>query len=779
MTTILSLCAVAWGQTRPDVPVTSPPLEQIVPMEAIVNGEKTGTWALVERLGTWYAPRDAIDEWRVRLNPGAEPITVRGTQYWPLAAIPGFTIKINYASQSVQIDFAPDAFVATKVSKQLGTRPQPSPVLPSVYLNYELNYDTSQTRGSTSVRSLGALTELGVSTGWGVLTSSHVGRNLAGNSTDDSGWLRLETTFTRNLPDSNRTLRLGDSITRTGLWGRGVYFGGVQWGTNYALTPGFLTQPIPVVSGVSAAASTVELYVNDVLRQTSRVPAGPFAIDNTAALTGSGEARMVVRDILGREVVITQPFFTNINLLARGLSDWSVEAGSLRRDLGLANGHYGPPFASGTWRLGLNDKLTLESRGETTAAMQAGGVGLVAGLPGDLLGKAALAASRTSQAGAGRQWVLGLERQWLHSSTYFQAQGASHGFRSLGLDDKQLPIKLQWAANYSQSVADRGAFSLAVAAISRFDAPKVTTVTANYTWRLPRNGSLTATLGRSAGGGSASATFAGLTLQIPLENNRQVTATVQSNGGGHDAYATASQTEGLTSDWGWRVLGGQQANEAHGEAGLYYLGQHGRLNTDLSVSPGQTALRLGAAGGMVFADGHFFATRRVDQGFAVTEIKDVEGIGVGIGTNVLTRTDRAGVALVPNLGAYQPNQIRLDPKDLPISAEIDSIEQIVVPSWRSGVKVDFPVRSGRGALLKIVLDDGEPAPPGAIVRIEGGKEEFYVARRGESYVTGLQPKNRLTLKWEGQQCAIALDLPPSSKDEIPRIGPVLCKGVKR
>jgi outer membrane usher protein len=50
-----------------------------------------------------------------------------------------------------------------------------------------------------------------------------------------------------------------------------------------------------------------------------------------------------------------------------------------------------------------------------------------------------------------------------------------------------------------------------------------------------------------------------------------------------------------------------------------------------------------------------------------------------------------------------------------VSAEIDSIEQSVVPAWRSAVKVAFPVRSGRGALLRIVLDDGEAAPAGAFV----------------------------------------------------------------
>jgi outer membrane usher protein len=102
-----------------------------------------------------------------------------------------------------------------------------------------------------------------------------------------------------------------------------------------------------------------------------------------------------------------------------------------------------------------------------------------------------------------------------------------------------------------------------------------------------------------------------------------------------------------------------------------------------------------------------------------------------------------------------------------------------VPPWRSGVKVKFPVRSGRGALLKIVLDDGAVAPAGATVHIQGDKEEFYVARRGEAYVTGLQPANRLVLDWNGHQCGFDVKLPPADKDTIPRLGPFACKGVPR
>jgi outer membrane usher protein len=152
---------------------------------------------------------------------------------------------------------------------------------------------------------------------------------------------------------------------------------------------------------------------------------------------------------------------------------------------------------------------------------------------------------------------------------------------------------------------------------------------------------------------------------------------------------------------------------------------------------------------------------------------------MGLGSNVTSRTNDTGVALIPNLWPYQNNSVRIDPRDLPVSAEIDSIEINAVPAWRSAVKVTFPVRAGRGALLRIVFDDGEVAPAGATVQIEGDKESFYVARRGEAFVTGLQAANRLQLHWKGGRCSFEVSLPPESRDEVPRLGPIPCKGVAR
>ena len=780
------VCTATAAQPKaPAGPTPALAADRVLPLEVTVNGAKSGTWLFVERAGVLYAPRDAYEDWRVQLStdtkpPGTQPIDFKGQEYWPLSAVPGYKSKVDFANQSLELLFSPEAFAATRLTQELSKKPVVSPVLPSIFFNYDLNYSKSHLRAAPSVEDLSALTEMGISTGLGVLTSSASGRNLTRDNTlgTKTEWLRLETTFIRDFPNENRTIRLGDTATRAGMLGRNVYFGGIQFGTNFSLTPGYVSQPLPALTGLSAAPSTVELYINDVLRQVSNVPTGPFAIDNFPILTGSGDVRIVVRDLLGRETVIQQSFFTNSQLLATGLNDWSVEAGSVRRGLGSSNANYGPEFVSGLWRHGLNNRLTLEGRTAATSRLGLLQLGAVSALPFQLLGRAALAGSHEKNLGSGRQWLLGLEHQGLRFGASFEAQGASVDFRELGQDFAVTPIKLQLAGSLSYASDRLGSFGFGFASIRQYDSPAVTTLSGNYSIRIGESSSLSLTASE-ARTSDVTSRAVGLTLVVPLDKNRVASAYANSSGTQNDFYATLAQNPDQDNHLGWRLLAGQQQNHGREEGGVYYYGRYGTLTGDLSTTSDQTALRLGANGGVIATDGHVFATQRLNNSFALAEVKDYGNVGVGLGNNVLTKTNAKGIALIPRLSAYQSNSVRLDPTDLPVSAELDSIEQDVVPAWRSGVKVNFPVRSGRGALLKIVLDDGDVAPAGAIAQIEGDKQEFYVARRGEAFITGLQATNRVLLNWKDQQCKFDVTLPPEKPDEIPRLGPLLCKGIAR
>ncbi|MDA8257003.1 MAG: fimbria/pilus outer membrane usher protein [Betaproteobacteria bacterium] len=774
------LSATAQTASAPVAPAT----DRLLPMEVTVNGDKSGVWLFVERGGALYAPREAFEEWRVRLDPEAKGITFRGEDYRPLASVPGYRSKIDFANQSLDLYFSPEAFAATRLGLKMSTTLTVNPAVPSVFLNYDVNYQRSDYRGAPTLQDFGVIGEIGFSSDIGVLTSSFVGRNLAGDSAsgEPGRFLRLETTLTIHRPEKSQTLTVGDTSTRLGLLGSSVYFGGIRFGTNFGLTPGFIRHPLPTLSGVSTAPSTVNLYVNDVLRQTSNIPTGPFAIDNFPALTGSGEARLVVRDLLGRETVITQSFFSSNQLLAAGLDDWSIEAGKLRENLGGASNQYGAAFARGFWRHGYSDTLTLEGIGQITSRQKTLELGLQFPVAGQWLGSAAISTSRLSNLGTVSQWLLGLERQWLRSSIFLQAKGASKTFDDPGHNLDIASVKQQLTGNWSYASDSMGSFGIGWASTTPFSEgrigpARVDTMTANYSVRISKQATLNLTASRSKGAYDGSSL--GFTLVLPMEKGPIYVASANKTGKETDFFLAATDNATAENPVGWRVLAGERQKQRHAEAGVHYLGRYGSLTGDVSSSTDQTTVRVTGTGGLVLSEGQLFATTKSTDSFALVEVAGYGNVGVGLGGNMLTRTNDDGYALIPRLIPYQANSARLAANDLPVSAELDSIEMQVVPAWRTVVKARFPVRSGRGALLKIQLDDGEPAPAGATVNIEGDSQEFYVARRGEAFVTGLQPSNRVVLKWKDRQCSFDVVLPPESSEEIPRLGPLSCKGIPR
>jgi outer membrane usher protein len=269
------------------------------------------------------------------------------------------------------------------------------------------------------------------------------------------------------------------------------------------------------------------------------------------------------------------------------------------------------------------------------------------------------------------------------------------------------------------------------------------------------------------------------TLTIPLDNLLTVGANVSHRGRQNDAYVSVDKGIDGETGLGWRVLAGTRDSAPFSEAGMRLYSEHSLLTADVSASKNQQAVRLGAQTGIVFVGGKTFITQRVQDSFALVQVPGFADVGVGFHGRTLVHTDKDGDALLPRLMPYQSNSISLNASDLPINAELDTIELQAVPSARSAVKIVFPVRSGRGALLRIVFDDGEPAPAGAEVELVGDKAEFFVARRGESFVTGMKDRNTVRLKWKDATCTFEANLPPGALDEIARVGPLACKGVKR
>ena len=209
--------------------------------------------------------------------------------------------------------------------------------------------------------------------------------------------------------------------------------------------------------------------------------------------------------------------------------------------------------------------------------------------------------------------------------------------------------------------------------------------------------------------------------------------------------------------------------------------QVGSYSLGAAQSSGQTAFRGSASGGVAFLGGSAFLSRRITDSFAVVQVPGYSGVGVYADNQLVARTDANGTALLPRLRAYQKNTVRIEQADLPLDAQIDAVQLDAVPYFRSGLLLKFPVKRSRGALLTVVLENGEPLPAGALAQIIGDNVEqnevFPAGMGGELYLTGLAASNRLRVTWLEQSCEFMLPFPEST-EPLPYLGTYTCTRVE-
>jgi outer membrane usher protein len=251
---------------------------------------------------------------------------------------------------------------------------------------------------------------------------------------------------------------------------------------------------------------------------------------------------------------------------------------------------------------------------------------------------------------------------------------------------------------------------------------------------------------------------------------------IESGGGSGRGNFSATVQRNLPSGdgYGYRL----QARNGSTEAALSLQNRLGTATLDVAQNEGATATRISASGGVAVLGGDVFLSRRIDQSFAVARVPGYAGVRVLADNQVAAHTDAKGNALIPRLRAYDSNVISIDQRDLPMDAEIGALSVRAVPYFRSGVDVRFPIRRTQGATLTIVLEDGLPLPPGAVVRVMGQASDAMVGSDGEVYVVNLEPDNRLRADWHGQHCEFDVALVPGA-DPLPDLGRFTCKGITR
>ena len=740
----------------------APALEEMF-LEMRLNQQALQT-ALILRQGdgALFARKDDLQRWRLRL-PELTPLAYRGEEYYPLAAFPGLSYRIDEARQALVAEAPASLFAGTELRGMRTGMPGLTRASPGAFMNYDL---FANKVGNDTLKS--GLVELGAFSRLGVGVSSF----LAQPSAAGTHVVRLDSTWTYDRPEKLDSLRFGDAISGAGSWVRAVRFGGAQWATNFATQPGLITYPLPGVTGEAVVPSTVDLYVNDALRLSREVPSGPFTISDLPVITGRGEARVVVRDLLGREQIVVLPYYATPRLLRAGLQDYSYEIGAVRDGFSLTSSDYGRAMAAGTHRYGFSDNFTGDVHGELLSHQKTGGFGAawLAPVLGILSGSVA---GSSSERGRGGLVQVGYERQARRIGFGASAQAASERFTQLGLQPDELAPRQQSQLFASLSTPGFGSLGLGYTHRGYRDRPDVELISTSYSLGLSRYAFFNVAVIRSLGPEARSS--ATLTIVIPLGVRSTATAMALSQKDRHQVLGQVQQSLPAGEGWGYRLLGAASGLQRR-EGEVAYQSSIGTYTLAAGRGEDVSSVRAGASGGIALFEG-LHLTRRMSDSFAVVRVPDQPNVRVYAENQLVARTGADGSAFVPRLRPYEVNRIAIEQADLPLDAQIDTLQAEPAPYFRSGVLLHFGVRPARGALLTVLLENGAPLPAGATVRVGSGAEEFPVGLRGEVYVSGLAATNRLRVSWRGQSCEFDLAYAPGS-DPQPHLGVYTCRGVK-
>lgn len=784
---------------------------QILLLDVQINGRPIGRVAefTLHGDGTLSAAPNDLREIGLRLPPfpSPAPLSASGPQAGiDLASLPRVAWRVDQPSQTIFLT-APMEALAPNVLRGLDGRAPSGPTESGT--GAVLNYDVDGV--SANRQALGsALVDLRGFSPAGTLSAGalgHLGGGPGGPGVASA--VRLDTTFVASDTDTLRQYRLGDFVTGGLGWTRPVRMGGAQLAADFTTRPDLVTMPLPSISGAVAVPSTVDVLANGNRVFSGQAEPGPFEI-RQLPVTGAGAISATVTNALGRQVVVSLPFYVSAALLAEDLQTFSLQAGAVRRNWGVLSDDYGDTAVVGAYRRGLSASVTVEASVEGTSRGGMAGGGAVVNL-GDIaiLNVAAAGSAGMAEAGAagaarpsGGRLSVGVQRIGPTLSLSVAASAASRGFRDVAALNGDPVPRLQLSASAGLSLGAFGSFSVAYAGIDRDARPSPLRVflppgaiapagvsrvgQAYYIQPAQRAHVVSASHSVEIGGvsfyatgyrdlarGGAAGVLFGLTLPLGARRSLSATAGAAAGGGGNGQIQVA-QAAVEAGDWGYQAYAARGLAE-HEFAQAQYKSPVALLTAGVDRLGAQTALHAEAQGALAYADGRPFASNAIPDSFAVVDTNGLGGVRVLRENRLVGETDSGGRLLVPDLRAFNLNRIAIEPTDVPQDVSIDASVREVRPQALSGVVVKFPVKASHAALLELVEENGAPVPLGSRATPLAGGPAVPVGYDGAAYVTDLAARNRLRVERpDGSRCVVGFDY-RAVAGSIPRLGPLTCR----
>ena len=689
----------------------------------------------------------------------ASEFVLEGHDYVALSRIEGLSASLSDGGTSLDIAADPAIFPATRMGSS--TKPvKVGDIVPAAFISYDLTF--SRWNGQNS---LFAFLDAGVSGDWGLIGTTAAVQNHGHTA------VRLDSYFQRDWPDDRLRLVIGDTVTKATEWSASARFAGIRIGTDFSLQPTLITFPLPVLTEAATLPSTVDL-ISAASRQSLGVQPGAFSIDYQPVFSGAGDITMMITDANGLSRQVTSSFYTSPRLLRPGLVDFSIEAGVVRRNYGIESFDYGPPFAAGFLRFGLNDAMTLGSRVEVGRDIRMGGLGL--GWVVSPLGEFALSGALSdSPWGRGTLWRAQFQRIAPTHALTISYQRDNGRFAQVGNVNASGtpfgPARQEFAVAGSLSLGALGDIVVGHAETRTATGQTFTTSslglngefrTAFYNIGVRRN-----RFGdRSDNGGF-------LSVSLPLGARSNAVMTID------DARAVAMVGLATPSDLGagYQVMAGYDrvSDRAILQASTLVRTSAGEFELALGRGGGGPDVRMGARGAIVGVSGNVIATPRLENAFALIEIESGEDVTLYLENRPVPAKAGSGKnALLTGLQPYAQNRIAIDVSSLPITADVEESEKLVVPGFRQAVRVGFGGAAQTPVTVRLVDAQGIPLAAGLEVR-SGTEPAGITGYDGLFFLSDLHGGEQFVVTGPAFRCEAQIPVSPKIEDNR-QVGPLVC-----
>lgn len=778
----LAAAEASWGGALPPAPPAradlGPQLPTTLFLELVVNGLHTRQAVPVRQAGNdWWVRLSDLGDVGVRRD--RVPCGDR-SEWLALHQCP--EIDRRYDSNALLLDLSvpPSWLQEQRLSGRASRDVPPASSSAGVLLNYDIY--ASRSNGGYNTAALWSeqrvFASAGTFTTTGVYRSVSLPDIAAERLRGTEGYRRYDSQWTSSDETRLLTWTVGDLVTGAQSWSTPVRLGGIQLARDFRLRPDLITYPLPQFSGQAAVPSTVDLIVNGYRAATERVQPGPFTITDIPFVNGAGEATILTTDALGRQVAATVPFYASSELLQKGLTDYSLSIGALRRDYGYRDFSYGRAALSGSMRYGVHDSLTLESHLDLTSARSGAGYAL-AGAGGVLKLRLAgvvnaSASHSTFRDQPGWQYTFGYRYTFRGFNIGYQGMRSDAGFLTLdALDAPGLrSTRRSDVINAGLSTPAMGSLSAGYFDMHSNDGTRVQLLNLSYSRPLRNRVSLHISANRDIER-SRNTVLAQIIATFGAAGSLTIGSQHSKTAGEYLEYIRSVPPEG---GFGWNLgYARPGANDSTRDASLAWSNAHNRMEAGVYGTADQRVSWASTRGALVAMGGEAFAARQISDAFVVVTTDGVADVPVRHENQLVGRTDKNGYLLVPWVSSNYAAKYAIDPLELPADLRIPVVEQRMSVRRHGGALLHFAVQPVVAVTVALTDRSGLPIPLGSLATATGSGQQAVVGFDGLVYFEDLASETELAVTLpDGGECHAHLTLTDSASQPL-QVGPLPCE----